>query len=150
MGMKSVVLILIYLFTMQGQPSSELSGTYTGLQEICTIKNGKKDCFTDPEYPKYKWYHLSELTFRDSVVSFAQFPVAIDGKDTIYSASDGGFYYYSGKYTENKDIVMIELQLTSCDYCTRSHPRKKSLKATRKGNDLLINNFLFTKKETGD
>ena len=148
--MKGLVLILVYLFTVQGQQSPPLSGTYTGLLEICTMKNGKKTCYTDPEYPKYKWYHLSELTFRDSVVSLAQFPVAIDGKDTIYSASDGGFYYYSGKYTENKDVLTIDLQLTSCDYCTRSYPRKKTLRAIRKADGLLINDVLFTKKETGE
>lgn len=72
-------------------------------------------CSTDK--PKYKWYHLSELTFIGDSVYLEQSPIAIFKKDTLFSASDGGFYSYAGKLRKYKGQTFADLTLVSCDYC---------------------------------
>ena len=45
--------------------------------------------------PPGKWFHLNTAYLRnDTLLSKA--PIMIHKKDTIHSASDGGFYYYFG------------------------------------------------------
>lgn len=73
--------------------------------------------YGDPAKPKYKWYHLSELTIKGDSVFLEQSPVAIFNKDTIFSASDGGFYYYAGTVQLFKGQTVADLTLTTCDYC---------------------------------
>jgi hypothetical protein len=84
-------------------------GTFIGL---VPIKN-----FSDPAKPEFKWYHLSELTFKGDSIYLKQSPIAVHKNDTIFSASDGGFYYYAGKIQLFKGQTVADLTLTSCDYC---------------------------------
>lgn len=84
-------------------------GTFVGLVPI-------KD-FGDPAKPNYKWYHLSELTFSDDSVCLELTPIAIYKKDTIFSATDGGFYSYAGTIRTLKGSTFVDLNLNSCDYC---------------------------------
>ena len=99
---------------------AHIDSIYSGLQEICW-NNGKreKQCYTDPTKPKRKWYHLTTIAFSGDSVFVKQSPVSINKKDTLYSASDGGFYYYTGIVIKNnKNVVIINLTETHCDYCT--------------------------------
>jgi len=73
--------------------------------------------YGDPAKPQYKWYHLSELTFKGDSVFLEQSPIAISNKDTIFSASDGGFYSYRGTLEIYKGKSVASLILTNCDYC---------------------------------
>ena len=73
--------------------------------------------YSDSTKPHYKWYHLSQLTFKVDSVYLEQSPIAIYKKDTVFSASDGGFYYYAGTIEKYKGQTIANMTLTSCDYC---------------------------------
>jgi hypothetical protein len=135
---------------------TSLNGSYVGLQEHCrTDSFGKKDCYSDPGNPERKWYHYSYLKVKGDSVFLDQSPISIGRKnDTLWSASDGAFYYYHGTISKNDTAAKMDLNLISCDYCaipTKDNPRaylfpfRKLLhvKITKAG--LLINGYLFTK-----
>ncbi len=86
-------------------------GTFIGLE--------KMKGYSDPENPKRIWYHLSVLTFEGDSVFLEQSPVAIYKTDTIFSASDGGFYSYAGTIGQYEGKPFLDLKLKSCDYCPR-------------------------------
>lgn len=146
-----VILSLLILETTLGQT---IKGKYVGLEEMwCEINSkGKKECYQDPSYPKHKWFRLSQLTFNGDSVFLYQSPIALYKKDTVFSASDGGFYNYKGTYNIEKGIMFINLDLDHCDYCPtpvgQINPvyRAKKIRAILNGNDLLIDGYLF--KET--
>jgi hypothetical protein len=103
-------LFTILLLTLAfGQP--KLKGTFIGVEAM-------KD-YSDPSNPKYKWYHLSALTFKGDSVFLEQSPIAIYKMDTIFSASDGGFYSYAGTIGKYEGKPFLDLKLKSCDYCPR-------------------------------
>jgi hypothetical protein len=136
---------------MLAQP---VTGKYTGLEEMwCTInKQGKKTCYKDPEHPKHKWFRLSVISFEGDSVFLDQSPVAIYKTDTIYSASDGGFYYYKGTYKVVKDTLRLNFKLDHCDYCALPKNPKpgygvKNMVATRKEKAFSINGYVFTRSE---
>jgi hypothetical protein len=95
-------------------------GTFIGLERI--------KGYSDRARSRYKWYHLSELTFRADSVFLEQSPVSIYKSDTSFSASDGGFYSYSGTLANNKGKTVASLTLISCDYCPMQMVRFKPLK----------------------
>jgi len=84
-------------------------GTFFGVVPI--------KAYSDSAKPQYKWYHLSELTFKGDSVYLKQSPIAIYKKDTIFSTSDGGFYYYGGTIETYNRQTFVDLTLISCDYC---------------------------------
>ena len=99
--------ISFLLTTSSGQLKPK--GTFIGLERMAG--------YNDPAKPRYKWYHLSELTFRGDSVFLEQSPVSIYKSDTSFSASDGGFYSYSGTLENYKGKTVASLTLISCDYC---------------------------------
>ena len=110
--MKSITLTLFTtLFLTSAFGQFKPKGTFVGLEEM---RN-----YADPSNPKYKWYHLSILTFKSDSVFLEQSPVAIYKSDTIFSASDGGFYSYAGTFGQFKGKTIAALDLRSCDYCPR-------------------------------
>jgi len=86
-----------------------------------------------------------------------QSPISIYKTDTSFSASDGGFYHYSGTLISSDTTIEISLKETSCDYCgelmkkkadgtlEREYRTKKYLgKLTDKG--IIINKYLFVRQ----
>lgn len=135
---------------------SRLDGVYAGLEEMCWISDGKKECFSDPFHPNYKWYHLTYISIKGDSASAGQSPIAIYKRDTGWSASDGGFYSYRGTITRQGSKGEIKLNLTKCDYCGLEAARENlnafpdfpwtknySYKVVAKG--LYINGYLFKK-----
>lgn len=106
---KLILTIFISFCLTQAFGQLKPKGTFIGL---IPMKN-----YGDPAKPQYKWYHLSELTFKGDSVYLEQSPIAINKKDTIFSASDGGFYYYAGTIQLFKGRTVADLTLTTCDYC---------------------------------
>lgn len=97
---------------------SAVDGTYIGVEEKCyTDSNGKKECYTDSSKPKWKWYNLCKLKIKGDSVFLDQSPIAIYRKDTSFSTSDGGFYYYSGTLSKVDTAMNIKLTELYCDYC---------------------------------
>ncbi len=59
----------------------------------------------------------SGLIFKGDSVFLEQSPVAIYKRDTIFSASDGGFYSYAQELQKYKGKTIASLTLVKCDYC---------------------------------
>src|SRR5205085_2428124 len=109
-----------------------------------------------PARPKRKWYHLTYLKVQGDTVFADQSPVNIYKKDTLYSSSDGAFFYYHGHINLNDTTADIKMQLIFCDYCAmpeESNPnaylfpftKNYFAKLTSKG--ILINGYLFTRAD---
>lgn len=106
---KLILTIFISFILTQAFGQFKPKGTFIGL---IPMKG-----YGDPAKPQYKWYHLSELTFKGDSVFLEQSPVAIFKKDTVFSASDGGFYSYRGTFETYKGKTAASLTLINCDYC---------------------------------
>lgn len=96
----------------------KMDGVYQGLIEMChTDSMGVKTCFGDELESDGKWYHLSYLKLEGDSVFLDMYPVSItEVGDTLYSASDGGFYFYKGVFSSSAKLN-IELVEVYCDYC---------------------------------
>jgi hypothetical protein len=110
------VAILITTFSV-GQ--SNFDKTFVGTEKICWQKTKKDSCDNSDNFnPKWKWYRLNVLKIKGDSVFLDQSPISIYKKDTSYSASDGGFFYYHGKLTKLTDTTFsINLTEIFCDYC---------------------------------
>lgn len=157
--MKSLAIIILFILTSTvtyGQ--SNMNGIYKGLEEMCVTDSlGEKDCFTDPKKPEWKWYHLNYLKINGDSVFLNQKPISKFKKRTIYSASDGGFYYYSGTIKVISDTtILIELTELHCDNCatqvriqpdgTYKEEKRKIRIVGKLENDLIITNNVVYKK----
>ena len=151
-----IYLVVVSFNLLYGQ--SSFDGVYIGLDEMCwTDSLGHKDCYSDPSRPKYKWYHLTTLKIKGDSVFVDQNPISIFKEDTLHSASDGAFYYYTGIITNKTDsIFTIDLTELFCDYCGELMQkqndgtykrilRKKQLKVMISSSEILINNYAFKK-----
>jgi len=99
-------------------------GYYIGMIEMCSIdSSGTKECYTDPADPRRKWYHLTKIKLSGDSIFVDQSPVGVRKRDTVYSASDGGFYYYRGTISKKQGGWRIHLKMVSCDYCTLRYRR---------------------------
>jgi hypothetical protein len=141
--------------SLVGKVDTSLNGLYAGLEYMGTS--------TDPVYPGkvFKAYHLAYLKIRGDSVFLDQNPIFVHKNDTSYSASDGGFYYYSGTLTKTHTTVLFNLKELFCDYCgvpVETKPdgtqqpikRKKQLKGRITDKGFIIDGYLYsrtTKKE---
>ncbi len=105
----SIVILAVGIFSANKSYGQALSdGSYVGLEDMSSIS---------PDKPKIKWYQLTHLTIKGDSVWVNQSPISIYKRDTVWSASDGGFYNYKGKITVNEGQLVIDLKMTHCDYC---------------------------------
>jgi hypothetical protein len=136
---------------------NKFDGVYVGLDPICwTFKNGKTECYTDDKNPKRAWYHLTYLKINKDTVFADQSPISIYRSDTLYSASDGAFFYYRGHVNQKDTTVTIQMKLIFCDYCGMPEPTNpnaylfpssKSWTCKLTTNGILINGYLFKKTD---
>ena len=142
---------------------TSLNGLYIGLEEMCeTDSTGKKNCYNDPAQPNRKWYHFTYLKLKGDSVFVDQSPINIGPKnDTMWSASDGEFYYYSGTFEKKDSTLKLNLIELFCDYCgvpVQKKPDgtyeaikiKKSLNGKLINNGFNINGYVFSKKANVD
>jgi hypothetical protein len=83
------------------------NGTYQGLERMAGYD------------PPRKWFHLNTAYVRNDTLFLYKAPIIIHKKDTIHSASDGGFYYYLGTLYQQDTTISVRLAKTNCDYCAR-------------------------------
>lgn len=109
--------ILIVLFSVAGCSQKKTEKIYIAQEKICWQKIGKDSCvnYLD-EIPNQKWFHENVLKIRNDSVFLDKNPISKEGGKTVYSASDGGFYYYSGTVKRTKSKTIIELTELYCDY----------------------------------
>ena len=137
-------------FNLVQKVDTSLNGVYAGLEYIGTS--------TDPIYPRKisKSYHLGYLKIKGDSVYLDQNPIFVNKKDTSYSASDGGFFYYSGTLTKTDTIALFELKELFCDYCgvfveTQADgmqqviKRNKQLKGRLTDDGFIIDGYLYTR-----
>ena len=154
--MKIPLLLSFFIFIAcfaNGQVASQ--ELYAGLeQKYWTEKNGTRVIWKDDEHPKHVWYSLSYLKLKNDSAFLDQSPVSIYKTDTIYSASDGGFFYYRGTFTITDTTISVNLEEIFCDYCgilmkKDSSGKEMRVKRTKKlfgkltKEGIIINGFLF-------
>lgn len=148
--MKTIKLFIL-LIPILSYSQKKTEQTFIGYEKICWQKVGKDSCVNYlSEIPNQKWYHENILKIRNDSVFLDKNPISKIDKKTIFSASDGGFYYYSGIIKRTKSEVKIELTELYCDYCAEevsdnSKPIKKRKligKITKKG--IQINGIYYT------
>jgi hypothetical protein len=134
--------------------SQEFKGYYIGLERMC-YKNekGKRECYDPPK----KWYHLNHIYIDQDSAFLYQEPITLKNKDTLYSASDGAFYYFAGKINDDGENKTVTFTMTSCDYCgwpiiidtlTNTYisaPVIKKFQIITKNNKLTINKVRYSK-----
>lgn len=129
---------------------SAVSGCFVGLEEMCWNEGKKKECYLDPSKPKEKWYHLTYIHIEGDSVLVNQYPIGIYKRDTVYSSSDGAFYFYRGKITVQGENLSFNLNMTHCDYCAipadsayREKWKHKTLTGQLSPQGIMINGYLF-------
>lgn len=150
--MKALQLVLL-LFSMAGYSQKKTEKTYIGYEKICWGKTANDSCVNYvKEIPNQKWFHENLLKIRNDSVFLDKNPISkVDGR-TLYSASDGGFYYYSGIVKRTKSKVTIELTELFCDYCAEEvvkdgqEVKKRKLFGTITEKGIEINGVVY--KET--
>lgn len=140
--------------TIQEQVSP-IDGYFIGVEEMCvTDENGKKHCYGETEDGQSKWYRRRAVTIKGGSVHVVDSPIRIIGQDTLYSASDGGFYYYSGTFIQTDSVYIAEVTLYETLYALPEKVRNpetgeeeevltKVWQIKQSGNDLLINGLLY-------
>ena len=129
---------------------TSLNGFYSGL-EYDRIT-------TDPAYPgkKFTAFHIGYLRIKSDSIFLDQMPIFVYNKDTSYSVSDGGFFYWRGTKNKNDTAVLINLTEYYCDYCgilvrtnaegkEEFYPRTKQLIARLTSEGLLIKGYIYRK-----
>ncbi len=87
---------------------------YSGMEPMCwKNKSGKTECYDAPR----KWYHLNTLLIDNDSLFLYKVPVQIVKKDTLYSASDGAFFFYYGVVRKRDSGAISTLVMCNCDYC---------------------------------
>lgn len=117
---KSILIFLLLILFNGNDRIDSLDGYYSGLEKLCweTDKNG--NCINTTEMnPGFKWYHENKILIKGDNIFMDQNPLSIATEDQkkYYSASDGGFYYYSGKITKKDKLYYFDLTQLYCDYC---------------------------------
>lgn len=125
---------------------------YQGLERMCwTNEHGKTECYDSPR----KWYHLNTIMIDQDSIYLYMVPVRLEKKDTLYSASDGAFYYYYGPIKKSDSFYVAYLTSHNCDYCGVRvrvdsatgfyYPisRLDTLQFVKNGNSLKINNTVY-------
>jgi hypothetical protein len=125
-----------------------LNGLYSGLEYTGIV--------TDPVYPgkDFKTFHLGYLKIKGDSVFLDQNPIFVYKNDTSYSASDGGFYYYSGTFQKSDTTISFYLKELFCDYCPirivtdttqEVIKRTKQFKGRLTSKGFIINGYLYAK-----
>jgi hypothetical protein len=117
-GILPFIGLLVILFLILPADSKMPNGFYQGLERMCWKgKDGKRKCYDSPR----KWYHCNTLKIRNDSVFLYKAPLEIRGKDTLYSASDGAFFYYFGHIQTANGADSVILYINNCDYCLRKY-----------------------------
>ena len=104
----TLTLITTYSFTTADTPEHlAKDGTYVGLQA---------ETYVDPGDPKAKWFHENRLLIRNDDAILDKVPVVVSHGKKGYSASDGGFFTYRGRFSKKDGQIFVALRLCQSDY----------------------------------
>jgi hypothetical protein len=96
----------------QKQPALEaqaeaINGEFVALEAMPNIS---------PDEPDAKWFHQNTLLVRNNEAILYMAPVYFKRGNKFYSASDGGFLTYRGRFFQEDGQSFIELRLFESDY----------------------------------
>lgn len=123
-----------------------------------TNNNGQVHCYDALR----KWFYENSLFIDNDTFFIYKVPVQFVGKKKIYSASDGGFFYYYGTVKQTDTGSILNLTMHNCDYCGRemktdtttgfNYPISKieSYKMTTLPKGLKIGNVVYNKTQQAD
>jgi len=63
------------------------------------------------------WFYENRLSIKNGVVRLAKSPETHNGKEVVYSASEGGFPTFRGRLVVRGRVTVAVLEIESCDYC---------------------------------
>jgi hypothetical protein len=90
-----------------GTQPQAISGAYVALEEMPNIS---------PDEPNAKWFHENTLLVRNNEAILYMAPVWFKKGKKFYSASDGGFLTYRGRFFQKDGLSFLELRLFESDY----------------------------------
>jgi hypothetical protein len=106
-----VTIIFLFIFVRWKVCKTEINNIEcVGLESMESIT---------PEDKNIKWFHENHLVIKNGLVSLSKSPICIKNGQKWYSASDGGFYIYSGKLKKERKEYYIEIKLKQADYVAR-------------------------------
>jgi hypothetical protein len=74
------------------------------------------ETYVDPEDPSAKWFHENRLLIRKDDAILDKVPVVVGRGKKGYSASDGGFFTYRGRFSKKDGQIFVALRLCQSDY----------------------------------
>ena len=104
----ATVIALLYSSPLANTPQRLVQdGTYVGLHE---------ETYVDPDDPKAKWFHENRLLIRNDDAILDKVPVIVSHGKKGYSASDGGFFTYRGRFSRKDGQIFVALRLCQSIY----------------------------------
>jgi hypothetical protein len=104
----ALTLVTTYSFaTADTSGNVAKDGTYVGLQA---------ETYVDPGDPKAKWFHENRLLIRNDDAILDKVPLVFSHGKKEYSASDGGFVTYRGKFSKKDGQIFVALRLCQSLY----------------------------------
>jgi hypothetical protein len=113
---KRLLIILSLLLSVAAQTrdrvntalaNEQVNGDYVGIQS---------DPSLSPDEPKIKWFHENTLLVRNNEAILDKNPFTVEHGKKFYSASDGGFTTYRGRFVETDGQTVMQLRLFQSDY----------------------------------
>jgi hypothetical protein len=154
------ILILLTVFLNNfNKPANSIDGTYIGLEKLCWKTDVNGNCIDTLELnPGFKWYHENTLKIKGDSIFMDQNPLSIKDNQKLFSASDGGFYYYKGTVIKKDKLYYFNFKELYCDYCpeevekqpngtytTVETEKTKQLIGKIENRKLIINGIVYTK-----
>ena len=147
-ALKTLFVILILISCKSNKiESQETESLFLGYEKIGIL---------DESNTGILWLRETLIKFKNDSVFIDQNPISVNKKDTLYSSSDGGFYYFQGIKTENLNKIKILTKEIACDYCPTEMKRnsegkfekidrEKNFEAEKIPNGLKSHEIIFKK-----
>lgn len=117
-----IALLATILITLSSADCHHRTGTYTTMEEMCWVNSaGARKCYGPPK----TWFHEKTLVIKQDSLYIRSVPVVMENGEKLYSASDGGFMYYTGTVHCDKKGLIARYAIRRCEYCglkTRKDP----------------------------
>ena len=96
-------IIFLCLSSLISAQSAEFNGLWLGYERF--------------KYKGDSWFYENRLSIKDGVVRLVKSPETHDGKEVVYSASDGGFPKFRGRLVARGNVTVAVLEIESCYEC---------------------------------
>ena len=119
-----IIVVLPFLFI--GCSPKLLNGHYTGTELISVSSDkrywpGGSKPDTNVDTANRQWFHKVTISVKGKIARIVKAPFYIKDSSMYMSKTDGGYYYYSGDISFDKDDKTFKIfsSLDSCKFCPR-------------------------------